>query len=81
MEVQCTKCFYLFWDEIQIDGTIETTYRCGKPVGTAAAKRLPAGGIDHDVVTIIKKSSKDVLPDDDTIIAPDWCEGFRQEPD
>lgn len=78
---ECNNCFYLFLDEIQRDNEIETTYRCGRPVGAASAKRLPAGGIDHDIIIILKKSAKDVEKDDDTIVAPDWCEGFKPDPD
>ena len=75
MKNQCNECFYLFLDEVQINNETETASRCGRPVGTESAKRLSVGGIDHDIIIILKKSAKD----DDTIVAPDWCEGFKPD--
>lgn len=79
METKCTKCYYLFWDVLQIDDIVEITYRCGKPIKTATEKRLATHGIDHDIITVIRKSSKNDLIDDDTIITPEWCEGFKED--
>jgi len=77
----CDECFYLFLDEVQINNETETAYRCGKPVGTESTKRLAVGGIDHDIIIILKKSARSVEKDDDTIVAPDWCEGFKPDSD
>lgn len=78
---ECNECFYLFLDEVQINNEIEIAYRCGRPVGIESAKRFSVGGIDHDIIIILKKSASNIEKDDDTIVAPDWCEGFKQDLD
>lgn len=82
METNCTNCYYLFWDELKTKDIVEITYRCGRPIRIATEKRLTTHGIDHDVITVIKKASKNDSTDDDIIITPDWCDGFKlDEPD
>jgi len=81
MEHLCTECFYLFCDEVIEGAEIKIVYRCSRPIRTQSKKRLRVAGVYHDVITTLIKSPNKKQEGVDTIVTPDWCEGFIPDKD